>query len=284
MDKFWQAKRRNFVLLIKTYKMKTIFITGASTGLGKATAKLFAQNGWNVIATMRKPENETELSQIPNITLLPLDVTNVEQIAATTQKAIALGPIDVVFNNAGYGLMGPLEATSDEQLVRQLNTNVLGVIRVTQAFIPYFREKQGGLFISTTSIGGFIAFPFSSVYHATKWALEGWSESMAFELNKVGIGIKTVSPGGIKTDFLNRSAEISSHPAYQKWIDTMFAGINEDHFSSAEQIADVVYEAATDGKDTLRYVAGEDAKASYMQRLQIGDEAFRKQMGQMLGN
>lgn len=260
--------------------MKTIFITGASTGLGKATAKLFAAKGWKVIATMRKPENEKELTLINNVTLLPLDVTNLAQIKETTQKALALGSIDVVFNNAGYGLMGPLESTTDEQLVRQLNTNILGVIRVTQAFIPYFREKQQGLFISTTSIGGLITFPFASVYHATKWALEGWSESMAFELKKIGVGIKTVSPGGIKTDFLNRSADMSSHPAWQQWIEKMFAGINEDHFTPAEQIAAVVYEAATDGKENLRYVAGEDAKALYAQRLQVGDEEFRKHMEQ----
>jgi NAD(P)-dependent dehydrogenase (short-subunit alcohol dehydrogenase family) len=260
--------------------MKTIFITGASTGLGKATAKLFASKGWKVIATMRKPENEKELNQIDNITLLPLDVTNVAQVKETAQKAIAMGNIDVVFNNAGYGLMGPLESTTDEQLVRQLNTNVLGVIRVTQAFIPHFREKQNGLFISTTSIGGLITFPFASVYHATKWALEGWSESMSFELKKIGVGIKTVSPGGIKTDFLSRSADMSSHPVYEKWLAKLFEGFSEDNFTPADQIAAVVYEAATDGKDTLRYVAGEDAKAHYAQRLKLGDEAFRKQIEQ----
>jgi len=266
---------------IKLKEMKTIFITGASTGLGKATAKLFAARGWKVIATMRNPGNEKELTSIDNISLLPLDVTNPAQVKETAQKAISYVNIDVVFNNAGYGLMGPLESTTDEQLVRQLDTNLLGVIRVTQAFIPYFREKQQGLFITTTSIGGLITFPFSSVYHATKWALEGWSESMAFELKKMGVGIKTVSPGGIKTDFLSRSAEMASHPAYDKWIKQMFAGINEDHFTPAEQIAEVVYEAATDGKDKLRYVAGEDAKGLYAQRLQIGDEAFRKQMEQV---
>lgn len=265
--------------------MKTIFITGASTGLGKATAKLFASRGWKVIATMRNPENEKELNLIGNITLLPLDVTNLAQIKETTQKAISSGTIDVVFNNAGYGLMGPLESTTDDQLVRQLNTNILGVIRVTQAFIPYFRERQQGLFISTTSIGGLVAFPFSSVYHATKWALEGWSESVAFELKKNGISIKTVSPGGIKTDFLGRSADMSAHPAYEKWMEKMFSNISADHFTPADQIAEVVYEAATDGKDKLRYVAGEDAKALYSQRLELGDEAFRKQMEQtFLGN
>jgi NAD(P)-dependent dehydrogenase (short-subunit alcohol dehydrogenase family) len=252
--------------------MKTIFITGASTGLGKATAKLFASKGWKVIATMRKPQNEKELNLIDNITLLPLDVTNLAQIAATTQKVITSGNIDVVFNNAGYGLIGPLESTTDEQLVRQLDTNILGVIRVAQAFIPHFREKQNGLFISTTSIGGLITFPLSSVYHATKWALEGWSESMAFELNKFGIGIKT--------DFVHRSLDTTSHSAYDTLVEKLYAGISEDNFSTAEQIAEVVYEAATDGKDKLRYVAGEDAKALYAQRLQVGDEAFRKQMEQ----
>jgi NAD(P)-dependent dehydrogenase (short-subunit alcohol dehydrogenase family) len=260
--------------------MKTIFITGASTGLGKAAAKLFASRGWRVIATMRKPENEKELSSTPNVTLLPLDVTNAEQIKETAQKAIASGNIDVVFNNAGYGLIGPLEAISDEQIVRQLNTNLLGVIRVTQAFIPYFREKKSGLFINTTSMGGLLTFPFSSIYHATKWALEGWAESMTFELTKLGIGIKTVSPGGIKTDFLNRSLEMPSHPAYDQWVSKMMGAIHEDSFSTAEQIAEVVYEAATDGQDKLRYVAGEDAKTLYAQRLQVGDEQFRKQMAQ----
>jgi NAD(P)-dependent dehydrogenase (short-subunit alcohol dehydrogenase family) len=105
--------------------MKTIFITGASSGLGKATAKLFASNGWKVIATMRSPEKETELNAVKNITLLPLDVTNPEQIKKTVQKAISLSDIDIVFNNAGYRLMGPLESATDEQIVRQLNTNLL---------------------------------------------------------------------------------------------------------------------------------------------------------------
>jgi NAD(P)-dependent dehydrogenase (short-subunit alcohol dehydrogenase family) len=276
----WKAGDGHLYFKIKLKEMKTIFITGASTGLGKAAAKLFAARGWKVIATMRKPGNEKELTLIDNISLLPLDVTNPAQVKETVQKAIAGGNIDVVFNNAGYGLMGPLEPTTDEQLVRQLDTNLLGVIRVTQAFIPYFREKQQGLFITTTSIGGLITFPFCSVYHATKWALEGWSESMAFELKKIGVGIKTVSPGGIKTDFLNRSAEIASLPVYDEWVKKLFAGFSEDHFATAEQIAEVVYEAATDGKDKLRYVAGEDAKALYAQRLQLGDEAFRKQMEQ----
>ena len=265
---------------------KTIFITGASTGLGNAAAKLFQSKGWNVIATMRNPEKDTELSALSNVTVLPLDVTDLAQIQSTAKKAIEQG-VDVVFNNAGYGLIGPLEALSDEQIVKQLNTNLLGVIRVTQAFIPYFRAKKEGLFISTTSIGGLIAFPLGSTYHATKWALEGWSESMAFELNTFGVNIKTVSPGGIATDFSGRSLELASNEDYDPMVQSMMAGFGSmmETASSPEQIAAVVYEAATDGKNKLRYVAGEDAKALYAQRLAQGDEAFRADFAKVfLGN
>lgn len=122
--------------------------------------------------------------------------------------------------------------------------------------------------------------PFNSVYHATKWALEGWSESLSFELSKFGIGVKTVSPGGIKTDFLSRSLVLADHEAYTEYVNKVLAVYtNPDRqasYSTAEQIADVVYEAATDGKNQLRYVAGEDAKALYAQRQQVGDELFRQ--------
>lgn len=261
--------------------MKTIFITGASTGLGKATAKLFQSRGWNVIATMRNPNADTELATLENVTILPLDVTNLEQIRSTFKQVIDMGSVDVVFNNAGYGLIGPLEALTDEQILKQLDTNLLGVIRVTQAFIPYFREKNSGMFISTTSIGGLITFPLGSTYHATKWALEGWSESLAYELNKFGIDIKTVSPGGIKTDFVNRSLDSATSPAYEEISNSLFSGMEGmmEAASEPEQIAEVVYEAATDGKKKLRYVAGEDAKALYAQRLELGDELFREQLG-----
>lgn len=261
---------------------KTIFITGASAGIGKATAKLFAEKGWNVIATMRKPENEKELNLIDNITLLPLDVTNPEQIKETAQKALALGAIDVVFNNAGYALLGVLEAITDEQIVGQMETNFFGVVRVTQAFIPYFREKGSGLFITTGSSAGLMGFPVSSMYDASKWALEGWSESLSYELNEVGIGIKTIEPGLVATDIGDRSV-IVSHPAYESLMGKFMALIEHgENVTTAEQIAEVVYGAATDGKDTLRYVCGEDAINLYAGRLANGDEAFRAGIKQML--
>lgn len=258
--------------------MKTIFITGASTGLGKAAAILFHQKGWKVIATMRQPEKATELSRLENVTLLPLDVTNPAQINTTVQQAIQQG-VDVVFNNAGYGLVGAMEAINDEQLVKQLDTNLLGVLRVTQAFIPYFRERKSGMFITTTSMGGLFAFPFGSVYHATKFALEGWSESLSFEMALFNISVKTVAPGGIATDFMSRSIDAPSHPAYDEASQKLWAVFNPETFATAEQIAAVVYEAATDGKNQVRYVAGEDAKSLYARHLELGNEDFRIEMG-----
>lgn len=259
---------------------KTIFITGASSGLGKATALLFAKNDWNVIATMRKPENETELTAVENITLLPLDVTNSEQINDTILKALKISKIDVVFNNAGYGLAGPFEGATNEQLSNQINTNLVGVMHVIQNFLPHFRENEAGTFITTTSIGGLVTLPFNSVYHATKWALEGFSESLAFELKEFGIHVKTVSPGGIATDFAGRSLVMTQHPVYQEQMNKVLSVFMDSErakdYSTAEQIAEVVYEAATDGKSTLRYVAGADAKAMYAQRLDVGEEVFRQ--------
>lgn len=257
--------------------MKSIFITGASTGLGRATVQLFHQKGWNVIATMRRPEEEKELAALENVTLLPLDVTNPAQVTEAVQQAITLG-VDVVFNNAGYGLMGPVEAMTSEQIERQLNTNLFGVLRVTQAFVPYFRERRSGLFITTTSMGGLFGFPFGSIYHATKFALEGWSESFSFEMGLFNVGVKTVAPGGIATDFGGRSIDSASLPAYDEDMKKLWALFDVEKFSTPEQIAAVVYEAATDGKDQVRYVAGEDAKILYERRLEVGSEAFRREM------
>ena len=269
---------------MSTQNQKTIFITGSSSGLGRATAKLFSSKPWKVIATMRNPDKETELDRLAGVVLLPLDVTDSKQIKITVDRAVAVGGVDVVFNNAGYGMAGPLEGLTDEQMVRMVDTNMMGAIRTTKAFLPYFRQKGSGLFINTTSIGGLITVPFNSLYHATKWALEGWSESMAFELKQFGIGLKIVEPGGMKTDFFTRSFDTGRHQAYDKLVEKVMRVITDpaqiETYSSPAQIAEVVYEAATDGKDQLRYVAGEDAKATYAMRLQIGDEAFRKTMNQ----
>ena len=117
---------------------------------------------------MRTPAKEQELASVGNIVLLPLDITNAEQVLRTAAEAIALGDVDVVFNNAGYGMAGPLEGVTDDQMLRMVDTNLMGPIRVTKAFTPHFRRRRAGLFINTTSIGGLITVPFNSMYHATK--------------------------------------------------------------------------------------------------------------------
>jgi NAD(P)-dependent dehydrogenase (short-subunit alcohol dehydrogenase family) len=257
---------------------KTIFITGASTGLGRATALLFAGKGWKVIATMRNPAAGADLAA-QGVTVMALDVTNPAQIAEAAKAALALGPVDVLFNNAGYGLAGPFEGATDEQLRAELDTNLLGVMRVTQAFLPAMRERGQGTILTTTSIGGLVTFPFNSVYHATKWGLEGWSESLAYELAPFGIKVKTVAPGGIATDFASRSLVMTQHGAYGEAMAKTFAAFSNPERrssgSSAEKIADAVWDAVNDDGDRVSYVAGDDAKATYAQRLAVGVEAFR---------
>ncbi len=256
---------------------KTIFITGASTGLGKATAKLFLSKGWKVIATMRSPEQETELNELPNVVLLPLDVTKTAQIQETVQKALALGPVDVVFNNAGYGLVGAVESHSEQQIRAQFDTNFYGTIGVIRAFIPYFREQQKGLFINTTSLCGLVSNPQSAVYNASKWALQGLAESMSYDLAQFGIGIKNVAPGGIKTEFM-KGMQVTEDKAYEKTMAKMMEGFNDGtlmEFTEPEVIAEVVYQAATDHKDKLTYPAGNDALRLYAERLAVGPETYR---------
>lgn len=135
-------------------------------------------------------------------------------------------------------------------------------------------------------MGGFIGYPISSIYHATKFALEGWSESLSFELSKFNIGVKTVAPGVILTDFITRSLNMNSHPEYKDIEDRLFGGFSDESTkmaSTAEEIAEIVYEAATDGKNQIRYIAGKDANALRKRQLEIGREEFRKEISQQFG-
>jgi len=262
--------------------MKTIFITGASSGLGKTAAKLFHGKGWNVIATMRNPEKETELNKLENLILLKMDLNRPDEVTEAVNDAIAGGQIDLVLNNAGYGLTGPFEAYSQEQIASQIDTNLMGVLRVAQPFVRYFREnKIKGLFITVTSAVAIAASPLASVYTATKYALEGWSEGMNYDLDAFGIRFKTVAPGGIKTNFGGSSLVLEQHPAYQPLWDKMMEGFQNGsliHFSEPEEIAAVIYEAATDGKDQQKYAAGKDAVAASEKRDALGFEAHRKEI------
>lgn len=255
---------------------KTIFITGASAGLGKATALLFQSKGWQVIATMRNPEKEKELNTLENVIVLPLDVTNAAQIDQTVKNITEKYTVDVVMNNAGYGLIGALEALTDEQIFRQIETNLMGVLRVSRAFTGHFREKRSGTFLNITSTFGLMGFPTCSVYSATKFAVDGFSESLASELVQFGIQVKVIAPGGMQTDFAIRSMETGQHDAYEKLTAEVSKGYSAEqlaNYTKVEDVAKIVYEAATDGKNQMRYVAGNDAITLYNERIQSGSEA-----------
>ena len=269
---------------------KTIFITGASTGIGKATAKYFAEQGWNVAATMRNPQNETELINLENVKVYQLDVTDLDSIDKAVSEAIKdFGKVDVVLNNAGYGLIAAFETASREQIKRQFDTNLFGLMDVTRAFLPHFRENKSGQFLNVSSVGGRMAFPYISLYHGTKWAVEGFSESLRMELRNLGIGVKIIEPGGVKTDFASRSIDLVVPEKYEdyqedfnKFNSKMMEIVESGNSSTSEYLAEEIYKAATDGKDRLRYLIGEDAKEYMATRKQLGDEEFIKTFAKQL--
>ena len=170
---------------------KTILITGASSGIGRATALYFAAKGWNVAATMRDPLKADSVLKHPQISLFALDVTNADSIAqAITDTLNRYKKIDVLLNNAGYGLFGPIEAIDSQQIQQQFATNLFGLIGVTQQILPVMRGAGEGLIINVSSIIGRMALPYASSYIATKFAVEGLSESMRYELEPFHIRVK----------------------------------------------------------------------------------------------
>lgn len=260
----------------------TIFITGTSSGLGKAAAKLFTSKNWTVIAAMRYPEKETELTEFPNIHLLKLDISDPKQISGIASEAEMISPVDIVLNNAAYGLMGPFEGTADEELSQQINTNFLGTILVTKSFLPYLRARKKGTIITITSSTAHIPYPFVSVYAATKSALEKWSEGMSYELKEWGISIKTVVPAYMQTHF-GSNAQMVSHPDYQNVFNQYIQSMRADSTvkrDTPETIADIVYEAATDHKQQIHYIAGDLATAEYEWLRKEGIETVLETMSQ----
>jgi NAD(P)-dependent dehydrogenase (short-subunit alcohol dehydrogenase family) len=245
---------------------KTIVITGASSGIGKATARLFLDKGWNVVATMRNPAAEKDLKESARLRLVALDVQDPEGPKAAVAEAIkAYGRIDVWLNNAGYGAFGPVEAGRRKEIERQFDVNVFGLIACVQAVAPHFRERKAGVLINVSSIGGIMTVPAYAVYNSTKFAVEGLSEGLWYELGTFGIKVKVVEPGAIKTDFGGRSQDvwdISRVPAYAPFMDKVNAA--RAHYiqssSSPETVAEVIYRAATDPTDRMRYPAGADAR------------------------
>lgn len=258
---------------------KVVFITGASSGIGKETAKLFQTKNWKVAATMRSPETAEDLQKIVDVECFTLDVTEPESIEAAFAAALEkFGRIDVVVNNAGYGLLGPFEAATDEQVRRQFETNVFGLMNVCRVAMPYFRENKRGHIVNISSLGGRTAFPFSSLYNATKWAVEGFTESLQYELEPFNVRMKLIEPGPINTEFYGRSEDIAHKEGlaaydhrFERFLEFMKKGGADAPDGSA--VAQVIYDAVTDGSNRLRYTV--NTKGLLFLRSILPSSAFR---------
>ncbi len=240
-----------------------VLITGSSSGIGKATALYFAQRGWQVVATMRTvAKAPRDIQEQSNITLLPLDVTDHTSIDRAIQDTLQLfGKIDAIVNNAGYGAVGAFEAATEEQIRRQFDTNVFGLMNVVRGILPHFRARKQGTIINVASMGGRITFPIYSIYHGTKWAVEGFSESLQYEVAQFGIRVKIIEPGAISTDFYDRSMDVLRKDGltdYDRYVDVAFKNSQAEGEKAPgpEVVARTIFIAATDNSNRLRYVTG----------------------------
>lgn len=237
----------------------TILITGASSGIGRATAQAFAARGWRVSATMRRPDDAGDLATTPGVAVLPLDVTDPGSVTVAVARVMAdCGRLDALVNNAGFAVDGVFEAMDDDVVRRQFETNVLGLMRVTREVIPVMRRQGGGTIVQLSSVGGRACFPLYSIYHATKWAVEGFSESLALELRPFNIRMRIVEPGAIRTDFYGRSRQAVAAPAdggYDAFVARCKAISLAAGGEGAEPavVADAMLRAVADRSWRLRY-------------------------------
>lgn len=266
---------------------KTVLITGSSTGIGRATALLFAKNGWNVVATMRRPEEEKELNQLQNVLVTRLDLEDVSSITSSLESTLErFGSLDLLVNNAAYGQYGIFEALEPEQIEKQFRVNVFGTMHVIRGVLPYFRMQKQGSIINVSSAGGRIGIPLISMYVASKFALEGFTEALSYELASQNIDIKLIEPGGVATPFHETSAlHFASNPeltAYNAFVElaTNKLGKMAEDISSAEAVAETIFKAATDNSDRLRYAVGKDANAWIKDRTSMDDLTHTRHLRQ----
>ena len=268
-------------------------VTGSSSGIGFETALLLARSGFHTYATMRNLEKSKNITEIANTEKLPLqivqlDVDDDRSVKNAINKIVAAAEnkrIDVLVNNAGYGLIGSLEDTLIEEIKAQFETNFFGVIRVTQQVLPVMRKQNsGGTIVNVSSVGGRIGVPVLSAYQSTKFALEGLSESLSYELEPFGISVVIIEPGFIRTNIINSSTSAEKaldpkspyFPLMQK-VKNHFKSMMENASSSPpEEVAKVILQAITSENPQLRYTVGNDAATIIQARMNMPDKEFRK--------
>ncbi|MEJ0100252.1 MAG: SDR family oxidoreductase [Pseudomonadota bacterium] len=242
--------------------MKTVLITGCSSGYGLATARYFHAQGWNVLATMRQPRADL-LPSAPRLRVLPLDVTQPASIAAALA---ASGPIDALVNNAGIGVVGAFEATPMAHVRKVFETNTFGVMAMTQAVIPQLRARRAGVVVNVTSSVTLAAMPLAAAYTASKTAIEGFTGSLAHELAAFGVRAKLVEPGYAPTTRFAHNTEVRIEDlipeAYADFARPIFAAFAQPQLVTTEQdVAEAVWRAVNDTSGQLHFPAGADAVA-----------------------
>ena len=267
----------------------TVLITGCSSGFGKVTAHLFLARGWNVIATMRRPESSL-FEADERLLVGELDVTRPESISQAICEGIGhFGKIDAFVNNAGIGLLSAMEGTPDDLIRGVFETNTFGVMAANRAIIPHMRKRAAGTIINVTSSVGIAPVPFVAAYTASKYAIEGFSESLAYELGLFGIRVKIVQPGLAPST--NFAANSGTRPAelipadYSSGVTRYFQSMQEypTAYTTGDDVAEAVYAAVTDGSDSLRYPAGADSVMLAALRGSLSEADFIERIRSMTG-
>ena len=278
--------------------MKVVLITGCSSGIGLSTAVLLAKNNYRVYATMRDLSRKEKLAEVAKqanaaLEILQLDVTDDNSVKNAVEEIITKeGRIDILINNAAYGLRGTVENVTIDEVQRQFDTNVFGVIRVCQQFLPHMRKQNSGHIINISSVAAARSLPYSGVYSATKSALEAISESLSSELSLFGIKVTVIEPGPVSTDFAHRSLKygtrLDENP-YQRILEGANKAMEErlKNAQTAEEIAQLIKEVIETEKPHFRYQTREDGKQLAESKFKdiTGDsviEAARQQLNEWL--
>jgi NAD(P)-dependent dehydrogenase (short-subunit alcohol dehydrogenase family) len=262
-------------------------ITGANKGLGAAIARAALARGCKVVAGARRVgEIEQALGASPDLLPVALDITSDEQVDAAIAAALGrFGRIDALVNNAGYGLLGYFEEMTDKQIRDQIETNVYGAMRLVRAVLPTMRQQQSGLIVNVSSTSGIKAVEGGSVYSASKFALEGWSEGLAIDLKPFGIRTMLVEPGGMRTDFFNPKAsfafaemEIADYATQRKALLDHMMAMGPVVAGDPERVAEAVFTALDAAEPPLRLLCGRyavEAVDQYMTKRRTEFDAWR---------
>jgi NAD(P)-dependent dehydrogenase (short-subunit alcohol dehydrogenase family) len=270
---------------------KVALVTGSSSGIGFESALLLSKSGFHTYASMRNLEKSKNITEIVNTENLPLrviqlDVNDDISVKNAINKIIAEnGRIDVLINNAGYGLFSPIEDITLDQVKEQFETNFFGVVRLVKEVLPVMRKQRNGIIVNVSSGAGRVAIPVSSAYVATKFALEGLSESMRYELKEFGINIIIIEPGVIRTNFVENmktaGTRSRSESPYADLIGRTlkgFGGLMDNSSSPPKLVAEAILNAITSKEPEIRYVVGDDAKSIMKVRKSTSDKEFENWM------